>query len=253
MRRSIPGLSSLPRPVYGRTESLPNRALTRRHSHPWVQLSYAISGVLEIQTSAGRFVAPPQRAVWIPAGMPHRVYSTPHTEMRSLYLDCSVTQWAAGHCHVLEVSNLLRELIRSFSELPVEYAEDGPDGRLAQVILDQLAAAPQVDLMLPLPVDLRLRQIYRSLNLHPEQQTTLGQWSDKLGVSEKTLSRLFLHDTGLTFRAWRQRLRLLSALPALEHGERVTDVALASGYESTSAFINAFRQQFDATPGEFFR
>ncbi len=253
VRRSIPGLSSLPRPVYGRTESLPNRALTRRHSHPWVQLSYAISGVLEIQTSAGRFVAPPQRAVWIPAGMPHRVYSTPHTEMRSLYLDCSVTQWAAGHCHVLEVSNLLRELIRSFSELPVEYAEDGPDGRVAQVILDQLAAAPQVDLMLPLPVDPRLRQIYRSLNLHPEQQTTLGQWSDKLGVSEKTLSRLFLHDTGLSFRAWRQRLRLLSALPALEHGERVTDVALASGYESTSAFINAFRQQFDATPGEFFR
>ena len=253
VRRSIPGLSSLPRPVYGRTESLPNRALTRRHSHPWVQLSYAISGVLEIQTSAGRFVAPPQRAVWIPAGMPHRVYSTPHTEMRSLYLDCSVTQWAAGHCHVLEVSNLLRELIRSFSELPVEYAEDGPDGRLAQVILDQLAAAPQVDLMLPLPVDPRLRQIYRSLNQRPEQQTTLGQWSDKLGISEKTLSRLFLHDTGLTFRAWRQRLRLLSALPALEHGERVTDVALASGYESTSAFINAFRQQFDATPGEFFR
>ncbi|MGL6089717.1 MAG: AraC family ligand binding domain-containing protein, partial [Pseudomonas paracarnis] len=95
VRRSVPGLSSLPRPVYGRTESLPNRALTRRHSHPWVQLSYAISGVLEIQTSVGRFVAPPQRAVWIPAGMPHRVFSSPHTEMRSLYLDCSVTAWAA--------------------------------------------------------------------------------------------------------------------------------------------------------------
>ena len=46
-RRSVPGLPSLPRPVYGRTESLPNRALTRRHSHPWVQLSYAIQGVLE--------------------------------------------------------------------------------------------------------------------------------------------------------------------------------------------------------------
>ena len=252
VRRSVPGLSSLPRPVYGRTESLPNRALTRRHSHPWVQLSYAISGVLEIQTSVGRFVAPPQRAVWIPAGMPHRVYSSPHTEMRSLYLDCSVTGWADERCQVLAVSSLLRELIRRFSELPVEYAEAGPDGRLAQVVLDQLAAAPQVDLMLPLPLDPRLRQIYRSLNLHPEQSTTLGDWSRKLAVSEKTLSRLFLRDTGLTFRAWRQRLRLLSALPALEQGERVTDVALACGYESTSAFINAFRQQFDATPGEFF-
>ncbi|MGL5996349.1 MAG: AraC family transcriptional regulator [Pseudomonas proteolytica] len=253
VRRSIPGLSSLPRPVYGRTESLPNRALTRRHSHPWVQLSYAISGVLEIQTSAGRFVAPPQRAVWIPAGMPHRVFSSPHTEMRSLYLDCSVTAWAAERCQVLAVSDLLRELIRRFSELPVEYAEDGPDGRLAQVLLDQLAAAPQVDLMLPLPLDNRLRQIYRSLSLHPEQATTLGQWSQRLGVSEKTLSRLFVSDTGLTYRAWRQRLRLLGALPDLERGERVTDVALGCGYESVSAFIAAFRQQFDTTPGEFFR
>ncbi len=75
--------------------------------------------------------------------MPHRVFSSPHTEMRSLYLDCSVTAWASECCHVLEVSSLLRELIRSFSELPVEYAEDGPEGRLAQVVLDQLAAAPK--------------------------------------------------------------------------------------------------------------
>lgn len=251
--RSIPGLSSLPRPVYGRTESLASRTLTRRHSHPWVQLSYAISGVLEVQTSAGRFVAPPQRAVWIPAGMPHRVLSSAYTEMRSLYLDCSVTAWAAERCQVLEVSSLLRELIRTFSQLPVEYAVDGADGRLAQVVLDQLAAAPQVDLMLPLPQDSRLRQIYRSLSQRPEQQTTLAQWSQKLGVSEKTLSRLFQGETGLTFRTWRQRLRLLGALPALEQGERVTDVALACGYESTSAFIAAFGQQFGKTPGEFFR
>ena len=121
VRRSVPGLPSLPRPVYGRTESLPNRALTRRHSHPWVQLSYAIQGVLEVQTSAGRFVAPPERAVWIPAGVPHRVFSAPHTEMRSLYIDSSVTGWAAEHCHVLGVSDLLRELIRAFSQVPVEY------------------------------------------------------------------------------------------------------------------------------------
>lgn len=144
-------MPSLPRPLYGRTESLPNRALTRRHSHPWVQLSYAIQGVLEVQTSAGRFVAPPERAVWIPAGVPHRVFSSPHTEMRSLYIDCSVAGWALERCHVLGVSDLLRELIRAFSLVPVEYDEGGAHGRLAQVILDQLAEAPQIDLMLPLP------------------------------------------------------------------------------------------------------
>ena len=64
---------------------------------------------------------------------------------------------------------------------------------------------------------------------------------------------LFQRETGLSFRAWRQRLRLLAALTPLERGERVTDVALACGYDSTSAFISAFRQQFGCTPGEFFR
>ncbi|MBM7062619.1 helix-turn-helix transcriptional regulator [Pseudomonas sp. UL073] len=252
-RRSIPGLASLPRPVYGRTESLPNRALTYRHSHPWVQLSYAIAGVLEVQTAAGRFIAPPQRAVWVPAGLPHRVSSTPHTEMRSLYIDCAAVSWAPAACRVLQVSPLLRELIRSFSTLPVEYAEDGEAGRLVQVLLDQLRSAPAVDLMLPLPHDARLQQLCRSLQQRPERQATLAQWSARLGVSEKTLSRLFQRETGLTFRAWRQRLRLLGALTPLEQGERVTDVALACGYDSTSAFIAAFRQQFDCTPGEFFR
>jgi AraC-like DNA-binding protein len=173
--------------------------------------------------------------------------------MRSLYIDSSVTGWAAEHCHVLGVSDLLRELIRAFSQVPVEYDESGPDGRLAQVILDQLADAPTIDLMLPLPQDPRLKQIYQSLEQHPEQQTTLSHWSEKFGITEKTLTRLFLRDTGLTFRAWRQRLRLLGALTPLEKGERVTDVALACGYDSTSAFIAAFRQQFGETPGEFFR
>ncbi|MCE6982187.1 helix-turn-helix domain-containing protein, partial [Pseudomonas frederiksbergensis] len=63
----------------------------------------------------------------------------------------------------------------------------------------------------------------------------------------------FQRETGLSFRLWRQRMRLLSALPALERGERVTDVALACGYESLSAFIAAFGKQFGLPPGEFFR
>jgi AraC-like DNA-binding protein len=80
--------------------------------------------------------------------------------------------------------------------------------------------------MLPLPQDNRLRQIYQSLEQHPEQQTTLNHWSEKFGVTEKTLSRLFLRDTGLTFRAWRQRLRLLGADPA---GTRRTGHRRGSG------------------------
>ncbi|MCO4883553.1 helix-turn-helix domain-containing protein, partial [Paraburkholderia caribensis] len=74
-----------------------------------------------------------------------------------------------------------------------------------------------------------------------------------LHVSEKTLSRLFVQQTGLTFRLWRQRLRLLNALPLLEQKQAVTEVALACVYESTSDFFAAFGDHFGNTPGEFFK
>lgn len=246
-------LQALPRPVYGQLDSPPNLTLGYHHSHPWVQLSHAVEGVLEVRTEGGRFIAPPLRAVWIPAGIPHQVFCSPDTCIRSLYIDRSVAGKAPERCRVLGVSPLLRELIQHFSTLPEDYAEDGPEGRLAQVLLDQLGCAPEIELMLPLPAEPRLSQLCKRLQNYPESRESLADWSQALGVSERTLSRLFLRETGLSFRAWRQRLRLLSALPALERGERVTDVALGCGYESLSAFIAAFREQFGATPGEFFR
>ncbi|GAB6390472.1 AraC family ligand binding domain-containing protein [Stutzerimonas marianensis] len=249
----LEALKSLPRPVYGQLDSPPNLKLGYRHSHPWVQLSHAVEGVLEVRTDSGRFIAPPLRAVWIPAGVTHQVFCAPDTCIRSLYIDQGVAGDAPDHCRVLQVSPLLRELIRHFSTLPETYAEEGPEGRLVQVLLDQLSCAPEVELVLPLPAEPRLQQLCRGLQAQPESQESLADWSHVLGVSERTLSRLFLRETGLTFRAWRQRLRLLSALPPLERGERVTDVALGCGYESLSAFIAAFREQFGSTPGEFFR
>lgn len=248
----LKALRVLPRPVYGHALALPNRAIQRRHSHAWAQLSYAVRGVIEVTTAAGRFMAPPLRAIWIPAGMPHGVKCSKQTEIRSLYIDANAAPLAGDQCRVLVVGALLRELIRAFSTLPIQYDEKGPDGRLAGVLLDQLACAPEAELMLPWPKDARLRALCSSLQADPDSGKTLLLFSHELGVSDKTLSRLFRQETGLSFRLWRQRFRLFSALPMLERGERVTDVALACGYQSMSAFVAAFREQMGATPREFF-
>lgn len=246
-------LRQLPRPLYGHRESLPNRAIRQRHHHPWAQLSYAVRGVVEVETSTGRFLAPPNRAVWIPAGHPHGVRCSRDTEIRSLYVAPTACGEDWPDCRVLKVQPLLRELIRAFSELPVAYDEAGPEGRLVEVLLDRLAAAPTSDLGLPWPTDARLRRLCQRLRETPDDSRTLGDHARRLGVSERTLSRAFLAQTGLGFRRWRQRCRLLVALPRLEQGERVTDVALACGYDSLSAFISAFREQFGTTPGELLR
>lgn len=253
-QRQIPTLASLPRPLYARAESLNAGSWTPRHRHDWVQFSYAISGVLGVHTAEGSFFAPPQWGVWIPAGLEHEVVTSMRAEMRSLYVRREDCQWAPLRCRVLEVTPLARELIKSFCLLPAEYPEEGgSEGRLVQVLLDQLAGLPEVGFSLPLPRHSRLLDLCNELIENPEQGVTLGQWAGRLGMSEKTLMRLFQRETGLSFRGWRQRARLLSSLGTLEAGDSVTRAALSCGYDSTSAFIAAFKGLFGYTPGELFR
>ena len=252
--RAIPALKTLPRPLYARAESLGAGSWTPRHRHDWVQFSYAISGVLGVHTDEGSFYAPPQWGIWIPAGLEHEVVTSMRAEMRSLYVRREDCLWAPEHCRVLEVTPLARELIKRFCALPVEYPQGGsPEERLVQVLLDQLAGLNQVGFSLPLPRHARLLALCNELIENPEAEVTLSLWAERLGTSEKTLMRLFDRETGMSFRSWRQRMRLLSSLRVLEEGGSVTLSSFSCCYESTSAFIAAFKKMFGFTPGELFR
>ncbi len=94
------------------------------------------------------------------------------------------------------------------------------------------------------------RSVSAALQRQPDDRRTLAEWARAAGASERTLARLFSRETGLSFRHWRQRLRLLMALTALEDGSSVTAVALESGYDSPSAFIAAFKRLFGKTPSK---
>ena len=253
IRRDIPALRRLPRPVFARAESLPGRSWAPPHRHDWVQLSYAVSGVLAVRTAAGSFIAPPQRAIWVPAGVEHEVTTSSHAEMRSLYIERGACARGGQACEVLQVSPLARELIVAASALPPDYDERGPQGRLVAVLLDQIASLPAVAFDLPMPADARLLRLCAALQAAPDDLRTLAQWGRHVGLTERSLARLFVGQTGLSFGDWRLRLRLLLSLGALESGRSVTQVALDMGYASTSAFIAAFRRSFGMTPREMFR
>lgn len=171
--------------------------------------------------------------------------------MRSLYVRRDACPWAPEQCRVLEVTPLARELIKQFCLFPADYPEgDSAEARLVAVLLDQLRMLPEVGFSLPLPRHPGLLALCNGLIAAPDKPQTLQQWARELGCSEKTLMRLFQRETGLSFRNWRQRMRLLSSLALLEAGESVTEAALGCGYDSTSAYIAAFKQLFGATPGE---
>lgn len=252
-RRIPPDLDRLSRSVYPRSETLPAGSLSHTHSHPFGQLSFAGTGVLVVRTASGSHVAPPQRAVWVPAGMPHEVANSGQAEMRSLYVSPAQDVFNPPRCLVLSVTPLARELILAVAALPPLYDEAGTPGRLVAVLLDQLATLPEAGFSLPWPKDPRLAALCQALTDRPDDTRTAKAWAGAAGMTERTLGRIFLAETGLTFGAWRRRARLLAALSLLEAGTSVTATGLECGYDSTSAFIAAFKEAFAVTPGAFVR
>ena len=108
-------------------------------------------------------------------------------------------------------------------------------------------------LHLPQPRDRRLLRVTEALRQAPQDPRPLAAWAEVAGASPRTLARLFLSETGMSFRAWRQQARLLQALVCLAEGQAVTELALDLGYESPSAFIAAFKRAYGVTPARYFR
>lgn len=231
---------------------LADGAVIPRHSHDHAQLLYASAGMMRVHTTVGTWVVPPQRAVWIPAGIEHEVSCIGHVAMRTVYVLPEAAPWLPADCRVMDVSPLTRELVLAAMTLPEGYSLKGPEARLVSVLLDQIRAAPMTRLHLPMPQDRRLHAITRGLAANPADARPLEDWARVSGASARTLSRLFLRETGMSFRLWRQQLRLHEALARLAMGEPVTRVAFAVGYESPSAFIAMFRRLLGETPGRYF-
>jgi len=249
--QSEPLPEHLMQPVEVRAVDMPPGHIMDWHHHVWGQLAYASQGVLTVSTATGTWAVPPERAVWIPPRIEHRVSARKGAAFRSLYVEARLARELPPDCGVVAVSPLMRELIVAVSRLPRDYDPGGPGGRLAAVILDELRQLETIPLYLPMPRDPQLLEIAQALSDEPGDDRTLAQWAGAVGSTERTLARRFVAETGLSFGAWRQRLRLLASLDRLMAGEPVTSIALDLGYDSPSAFTAMFRRTLGAPPTQY--
>jgi AraC-like DNA-binding protein len=223
-----------------------------RHDHPWAQLLYASNGVMVVETHAGTWAVPPQRAVWIPPRVEHRVAMNGDVAMRTLYFAEHLDAPLSETC-VVNVSPLLRELLVHCARLGRLDLRVPHEARLAGLVFDLLAAVKTVPLDLPMPRDERALRIARVLREKPAAgDASLRTLARRTGASTRTLERIFIAETGLTLGRWRQQARLLRAVTLLAAKTPVTDVAFEVGYASPSAFIAMFRAALGTTPSKLF-
>ena len=223
------------------------------HSHEKHQLLYATEGVMVVHSAQNQWTVPPNRGFWMPSGQVHSLRCVGALKMRSVFVRPASFPNLPSETKAVSISPLLSELIKASVSLKPPYAEDSRDARIMHLILDELALLPALPLSLPQPADPRIRRICLALQDDPGDASTVADWSERLGLDQTTIQRLFRRETSLTFGQWRQQARLLLALERIAVGEKIIDVAFELGYESPSAFTSMFKKQFGKTPSQFFR
>lgn len=221
------------------------------HHHPRGQLTALRHGLLTFGTHEGAWVVPADHAVWMPPHHPHFGYSHGPFDGWSCYVAAPACATLPDHPCTIRVSGLLREAVIRATTWQGGTLDEG-QLRLALVILDELRAAADEPFGLPMPRDPRLVRIARALLENPGDRRGMGEWADWAGISERSLSRRFVEETGHSYTGWRQRARMMRALELLADGAAVTTVALDLGYDSVSAFIALFKRLLGTTPAAYF-
>jgi AraC-like DNA-binding protein len=248
-----PDFSQLPCPIYLRIDQFATDSQCIAHSHPWGQLSYSASGVMELNIAGQNYLSPPQYALWIPPNVEHDATIHQAVSYQSAYIDLSLCHDLPDWTCILTLGPILKAILADFAARQVNIPKSAEDLRLAQVLLDQIKLARCSHNYLPSSSDPALSQLLSALRRDPACTRTMAEWAQALHLTERTLARRCQRDLGMSFSEWRQRLLYLTALPMLEAGKSVQSVALELGYSTSSAFISMFQRQAGTTPDQFRR
>lgn len=246
--RTIEDCHQTPRAIAALASDYPHGAYIAPHRHLRAQLIHALTGVMTVMSAHGSWVVPTGRAVWMPAGADHAVRFFGDVSMRTVYVALDARPSLPDGCEVIDVSPFLREAIVAATRVPLDYELGGRDHRVMELILDELEAAPRLQLHVPMPQDPRLIRLCEQLIADPSGPATLAQLAAEINVSDRTLARLFHRELGMSFGQWLRRMRLLLSLPRLAAGVSVLQVALEHGYDSPSAYSAMFRRTLGMAP-----
>lgn len=225
------------------------RAVTS-HTHARGQLMGALSGLVSVGLADHHWVVPTIHAIWIPPYCSHSIQSHGPFSGWSVFIAEHRCALLPSAPRAIRTTSLLREAVRRAATWSgTEF--DAAQARIAEIILDELAASKEESLGLPRPQDPRLCRITDALTSDLSDNRRLEQWAVWGGLAPRTLSRRFIAETGMTFGRWRQQARLLRALELIANGMPITAIAFELGYDNVSAFIDMFRRAFGTTPGRY--
>ncbi len=223
------------------------------HSHARGQLFALTRGLLVVEAGRERWMFPSQRCAWIPPDCRHTARSVGGAAGLMLYLSQATCRGLPEKPCLFSSSDLLFAISHRILSWNAWQPLHPDQKRLVAVLRDEIRHPEQQPLRLPIPKDQRLARVAHALLDDVADDRTLDDWADCAGMARRTFMRAFLTQVGMPFGRWRQQARLFAALEMLAQNKSVTEVAIAVGYDSVSAFIGMFRTMLGSTPHAYFQ
>jgi AraC-like DNA-binding protein len=232
--------------ILAEVETAPVPVEFPRHTHALHELAWVRGGTMTTRVEDQLFTVPPGHGLWIPAGVEHSGRMTAHTQLCDALFDPARCPVSFARPTAVLMTGLLESLLTHLSAQHL-----GRDERLRAeaVVFDVLT--PTTNVRLDLPTSSLLEPVVAALLENPGDQRSVAEWGQALGVSERTVSRAFRSETGLSMVQWRQALRVHAALTLISEGMQVQEVSERLGYAQPSTFIASFKRVVGLTPGAY--
>ena len=239
--------------IFGKNEKWEANTEIPMHHHSRHQLIYSTKGTIKVLTDQGFWILPPFKAIWINKNTSHGFRTKFSAEIYILYIKEEIDlQLSSNSCVVLDVNPLIKELVNKCVNFKWYYSPKSSEERLSQVLMDQLIYLDQPPVNIPEPQNIKIYKIAELFRDDPSNNLTLTEIAKIIHTSERTIERLFIQDTGMSFIEWRNRFRLVTSLEYLAENETVSTIANLVGFDHSSSYISAFKRLFGCTPKKYF-
>ena len=226
---------------------------TPEHSHMRGQLVALTHGVLIVDAGSERWMFPSPRCAWIPPDCKHAARSVGGAAGTIVDLSPAMCRGLPRTPCMFHSSELLFAIVHRMLDWDLRQPLNAAKKHLIATLRDEIRQPDQQPLRLTIPREERLAKVVDALLNDVGDDRTLDAWAHVAGMSRRTFMRAFSAQAGMSFGRWRQQVRLFAALEMLAQRKSVTEVAIAVGYDSVSAFIEMFRTMLGTTPQTYFR
>jgi len=232
-------------------ERYPQGGRIERHRHDWDQLSLISESAAIIETDAVYVVHPLMKALWLPAGVDHSIYSPRPYALHAVYFEPGRMR-SDQEPQILGLDNLSREIVLFLCAAPRASQRGARHAHALALLAELLPEARPESFALTRPTSERARRLADYFTAHPEDGRAVDIIASEIGgASLRTFERLFLDETRLSLALWRRQCRLLASVSLLIEGKSIGEIAEAVGYESAAAFSTAFKQCFGVSPSSY--